>query len=276
MTTYETSHPGTGLSGFLRGLTYPVRGLRWLLSNRVVWPYALMPAVVNGLIVLVLAVVAYWQFDAFFAWVQPDFLEATDAGLPWWKTFYKPLANVLISVVVAVLLFVLSILGGLLSGAVLAGPFHELLSEVVESVASGEPPPTERLTLNSLGRDAWRAVASAVQRLALFLLFYVPLMLLSLIPVVGLVGVAGTLAYSAFFMALNFTDPALERRKINLRAKVSWARASIFPWMGFGAGLMLLMLIPLLGLVLAPVFVTAGTLLWLDVGVSADESTEAV
>ncbi|MCO4774200.1 MAG: EI24 domain-containing protein [Deltaproteobacteria bacterium] len=274
MTTYATSKPGTGVPGFLRGLTYPLRGIRWLLANRAVWPYALMPALVNGTIVLILAGIAYTQFDVFFAWVQPDFLEAADADLPWWKTFYKPIANVLIGLVVGVLMFVMSILGGLLSGAVLAGPFHEKLSEVVESVATGEAPPDEAFNLSTLSRDAVRAVMSAVQRLSLFGVFYVPLMLLSLIPVVGLVGVAGTLTYSAFFMALNFSDPALERRKINLRQKLRWARHSIAPWMGFGAGLMLLMLIPLLGLVLAPAFVTAGTLLWLDVGVPADLSSE--
>lgn len=272
MTTPLPAHPGTGLRGYLAGLSYPLRGIKWLASHREVWPYALMPALVNGLIVLMIGLLCFQQFDALFAWVQPDTLGAATDGLPWWKTFWRPIANGLLGFVVSIVLVGASILGGLLSGAILAGPFHEKLSEVVESVATGQPPPDEPINLHTLSKDAYRAVASAVQRLALFLAFYVPLLIISLIPVVGLVGLAGTLVYSAFFLALNFTDPALERRKINLRAKLRWARASLLPWMGFGTGLLGLMLIPLVGLVLAPAFVTAGTLLWLDAGSSTETS----
>ena len=89
--------------------------------------------------------------------------------------------------------------------------------------ATGRPPPDEPLSLRTLSKDGVRAVRSAVQRLTLFSLLYVPLFFLSLVPVVGLVGLAGTLIYSAFFLALNFTDPVLERRKLPLPRKVGWA-----------------------------------------------------
>jgi CysZ protein len=270
----EPRHPGTGVNGYLSGLTYPWRGIRWLATHRQVWPYALMPAVVNGLIVLVIGVVALQQYDALFAWVQPDALKVFPDALPWWKTFWRPVANGLLGVVLSILLVGASVLGGVLSGAILAGPFHEKLSEVVESVATGSPPPDEPLSFRTLSQDAYRAVASAVQRFSLFLTFYIPLLLISFIPFVGLVGVLGTLVYSAFFLAMNFTDPALERRKFSLRKKLGWAQASLVPWMGFGTSLLVLMLIPLVGLVLAPAFVTAGTLLWLDVGSSTETSSE--
>jgi len=272
MSSTPLSHPGTGVAGFLRGAAYPLRGIRWLVSHRDAWPYALLPALVNGAIVLILALAMISQFDAVFAWLQPDALEAAVEGLPWWKTFWRPVANGLLGFVAGVMLVGASILGGLLVGAILAGPFHEKLSEVVESIATGQPPPDEPINLRTLSKDAYRAMASAVQRLLLFSVFYIPLLFVSFLPVVGLVGVAGTLLYSAFFLALNFSDPALERRKMPTRDKLSWARGALAPWMGFGAGLLGLMLIPLLGLVLAPAFVTAGTLLWLDVDSAAEAS----
>jgi CysZ protein len=274
MTTPPDSSLPAGVSGFFAGLAYPLRGIRFLFGHRELWPYAALPALVNGLVVLVLALIAFHQFDAVFAWIQPDLLEQVPADAPWWKTFWRPIANGLLGFVVSVLLIGASILGGLLTGAILAGPFQEKLSEVVESVATGRPPPDEPLSLRTLSTDVVRAVRSAVQRFALFLAFYVPLLMISLIPVVGLVGVAGTAVYSAFFLALNFADPTLERRKLPLGAKLGWARASLAPWMGFGAGLLGLMLIPLLGLVLAPAFVTAGTLLCLDVAPNAPEPSE--
>lgn len=265
MTSTPSSHPGRGVPALLRGLLYPLRGIRWLATHRGAWPYALLPAAVNALLLGLFGFLAWNQYDALFAAIQPDSLAVAPVDPAWWQKIVLPLGNGLVTFVTTLLLVAAAVLGGLLGGAVLAGPFHEKLSEVVESIATGHPAPDEPLTLANLSRDGVRAVTSAVQRLVLFGIIYVPLLLLSLIPFVGLVGLAGTLVYSAFFLALNFTDPVLERRKLPLRAKLRWARASLFPWLGFGAGLMGISLIPLVGLVLAPAFVTAGTLLYLDV-----------
>jgi len=270
MSTYSPSPPGSGLPGFLRGLTYPLRGIRFLFANRAAWPYAALPALVNGVVILVIAAIAFHQYDVVFEALQPDALAAAPEGAPWWKTFWRPIVNGLIGVVVALLLTVGSLLGGLLSASLLAGPFHEKLSEVIESIATGQPPPDEPINLKTLTRDSTRAVFGAAGRLALWLALWVPFLILSLIPVVGIVGVVGMSVYSAFFAALNFTDPTLERQKIKLPAKLRWARGSLAPWMGFGAGLMLMLLIPLVGFLLAPTFVTAGTLLWLDVRAGDD------
>ena len=262
--THTPRAPGGGVAGFLRGVAYPFRGIGWLLSNRAAWPYAVLPAIVNGVILLALGLYAFANFGDIYAWIQPDWAVASAEGA-WYASAGKAVLNFLIGVVTTGLLVGLTLLGGILVGAILAGPFHEKLSEVVERIATGKPPPDEPLSLKTLTKDVGRAIRSAVQRLTLFALLYVPLFFLSLIPVVGLVGLAGTLVYSAFFLALNFTDPVLERRKLPLPKKIAWASESLAAWLGFGAALMLVMLVPLLQLVLAPALVTGGTLLYLDV-----------
>ncbi len=263
--THTLTPPGGGPAGFLRGASYPFKGILWLLRNRGAWPYAVLPALVNGLILLGLGVYAFSEFSSLYALIQPDWAEAAGEGARWYATAGRAVLNGLIGLITTVLLVGGTLLSGILVGAVIAGPFHEKLSEVVERIATGRPPPDEPLNLSTLTRDAGRAIRSSVQRLGLFAAMYVPLFFLSLVPVVGLVGLAGTVVYSAFFLALNFTDPVLERRKLPLPHKMRWARAAMAPWLGFGAALLLVMLVPLLQLVLAPALVTAGTLLYLDV-----------
>jgi len=262
--THTPSSPGAGPAGFLRGVAYPFRGIGWLARNRGAWPYAVLPALVNGVILLILVVFAFNNFSELYAWIQPDWA-AAGGEAAWYASAGKAVLNFLIGVVTTVLLGAGTLLGGILVGAILAGPFHEKLSEVVERIATGRPPPDEPLSLKTLSKDVGRAIRSAVQRLTLFALLYIPLFFLSLIPVIGLVGLAGTVIYSMFFLALNFTDPVLERRKLPLPHKIRWASDSLAPWLGFGAALMGVMLVPLLQLVLAPALVTAGTLLYLDV-----------
>ena len=263
--THTPSAPGVGPVGFLRGLSYPLRGVRWLARNRAAWPYAVLPALVNGLVLLALLILAFTNFSEIHAWIRPDWAEAGQEGARWYAAAGRAVLNVLIGLVTTGLLVGGTLLGGILVGAIIAGPFHEKLSEVVERIATGQPPPDEPLSLGTLTRDVGRAIRSAVQRLSLFALLYIPLFFLSLIPVLGVIGLAGTFVYSAFFLALNFTDPVLERRKIPLPKKIGWASDSLAPWLGFGVALMGVMLVPLLQLVLAPALVTAGTLLYLDV-----------
>ena len=169
---------------------------------------------------------------------------------------------------VYVLSFLLATGGALVTAlviaAALAGPFQERLSEVVEQLSTGETVVGEKLTPKTLARDGARGLSGALQRAALFGAVYVPLLALSFLPVIGVVGAAGTLLYTSFFGALNFMDPSLERQKLPLRRKIAWGRERMAPWLGFGAALVGLLFVPLVGLLLTPAFVTGGTLLWID------------
>jgi CysZ protein len=271
-------HPGSGLIGFATGLTYPLRGIAFLARNRSAWAYAIVPGLVNFLVLLLVFGTAMFLVDDLAGWLRPDFLEAGPAAAAEAGRAAELLGKVsgaaatagrgIGTALVYALSFVLAAAGAmvvaLLVAAGLAGPFQERLSEVIEQIATGETIQTERMTARSLARDGARAVSTVLQRGGLFGILYIPLFALSIVPVVGVVGVVGTLVYTAFFGALNFMDPTLERRKLPLRHKLAWARGRLAPWLGYGTGLLAILMIPFLGLLLTPAFVTGGTLLWLD------------
>ncbi len=275
-TPRRSEHPGTGLVGFLVGATYPFRGVVFLARNRVAWRYAAVPGAVNFVILAGAMVASFFFVDDLAAWLRPEFLVdgggAATGGAPdparsasgLLAVAGRGVGNVLLHALSFLLAASGAVVVALLVAAGLAGPFQERLSEVVEHLATGRPARAEPFAAAGLVRDGARAVSAALQRAVLFGALYVPLLALSFFPVVGIVGAAGTFVYSAFFGALNFMDPTLERSKLPLRGKLMWARSRAAPWLGYGSGLLVLLLVPLVGLVLTPAFVAGGTLLWLD------------
>lgn len=254
-------------------MSYPFRGLTYLLGNRELWRYAVLPGLVNFVVLGGCLVTSFFFVDDLAAWLRPEFLDAaaTAGGTGLFARLQGLVAGAgrsLVAVLLYVLSFLLAAAGavvtGLLSAAVLAGPLQELLSEAVERVATDEAS-DEPFRLGVFLRDAARGIVGSLQRLFIFGMVYVPLFALSVLPGIGLLGVAGTATYTCFFGALNFMSPTLDRRKLGLPSKIRWARGNLAPWMGFGAALLGLLLIPFVGLLLTPAFVTGGTLLLLDV-----------
>jgi len=235
---------------FVKGASYVPRGLWFLLRHPRAWPFAALPLLVNGLLLVGFLFGAWHLHDDAMGWIGPE----DPAG---WLVVPLWIGAFLVVVLGAVL-------ATLLLGGILAGPFQEKLSEVIEGLASDSPHVEEELSLRSLAMDALGAMRGATERLGLFVLFVIPLMALSLVPVVGLLGLALLYCWSVFFLALQFSDPYLARRKLPRMEKITRLREQLAMSMGFGVALTLLMLVPLLQIVLSPALVAGGTLMWVD------------
>ena len=254
----------SGVRGFFKGLTYPFRGVGWLLNHRGVWPWAIVPLLVGGVALVTLLGGSMFFVDDLYSRLLPDWAVA-GLDLPWWKDVGHWLTRFFVGLGSFLIAAAGGLLGALAAIAVLGGPFNEFLSEAVEKEATGQDM-GEPLHWKQIMVDVSRGALGALGRLTLWLAVYVPLALLSLIPGVGLVFAAGAIVYSAFFLAINFSDPVLDRKRLTLREKVGYSRAHLASHLGFGAGIFLLLLIPFAALVVTPGLVTGGTLLYLDRG----------
>lgn len=253
-----------GLSGFLRGVTYPFRGVGWLFKHRRVWPWAAAPLVIGGLALVVFLGGAMTFVDDLYLRLLPEWAGAA-GDFPW----YADAGHAITRFFVGLGSFLLAAAGGLAGAlatvAIVGGPFNEFLSEAVEREAT-EQDVGEPLHWKQILVDVSRGAAGAAGRLGLWMAFYVPLAFLSLLPGIGLFFAALTVAYSAFFLAINFTDPVLDRKRLKLQEKLDYARANMATHLGFGTGIFLLLLIPFAALFVTPGLVTGGTLLFLDRG----------
>jgi len=245
------------------GFGYLVAGQRWVARHGRQFGFGLLP----GLITLVLyaaalVVLAVWGEDGV-AWATPF---ADDWGSPWQGLFRGFLTAVLfaLGLLLAVLTFTaLTLLVG--------QPFYDSLSEKVDQDVS--PDGTAPESGLPLWRELWISARDSLRILVRALLWGVLLFAAGFLPLVGqtVVPVIGFFV-TGFFLTEELTAIALQRRGVDLRARLTLLRSRKTLVWGFGTPLGLAFLLPFVAVFLMPGAVAGATLLTRDL--LDEESTD--
>ncbi|MER5324530.1 EI24 domain-containing protein [Streptosporangium roseum] len=224
--------------------------MRWVARNPRWWLFGLIPA----LIVFVLYAVALY------------FLGTNLGGLAEWAT---PFANgwgeaarktlrALVGLVIFGTGLVLSVVTFTAVTLIVGEPFYEKLSEKVEETY-GEVPGGHELPL---WKSIPRSIKDSLITLGYVLLFTVPLFFLGFVPVIGqtVVPVLGALV-SGFFLTVELTTLAMERRGMARKNRFALLRRNKAPALGFGVLVFLLFLIPLVAVIAMPAAVAGGAIM---------------
>ncbi|MFQ5456950.1 MAG: EI24 domain-containing protein [Myxococcota bacterium] len=265
--------PENPLAGFLRGLGYPRRAFRVIRADRVLLRYAVLPFLINILVFgLALGAFIYWFGDLWglvSGWTSIARPEAW-----YWLPLYWLLALVrwLLAGLLVIVALLITWFSFTLVGNVIASPFNELLSAATEQrLRAGGSPETDE-GWRALPREMARAVGDETRKMGFFLLAQVVLLPLNLIPILGSLAYSAlSLGFGALFVALEFTDYPMARRRIPFvdRRRTVWRHRAVMS--GFGGSLFLTFLIPGLNLACLPLGVVGGTLLYLDLGAGRKE-----
>ena len=234
---------GGASSQFFGGFQTTFSAVKFMARNRSLWPNVAIPATINFAVFLATAGFLFWNID-WFILAQPG----EDATLRmvlvvlWW--IYRIL---LYPLLLALAYFLTLILAG-----IVASPFNEALSERAEELMMGRAVPAEegwKALIVGGARGVATAAATGIPRAFL-------VVALGLIPGIGpiLAAVVG-----AYFIAVGYTDYALERRRYSLKRKLSviWKHCRMA--IGFGVGANILLLVPLLNFLCMPIAVVGGT-----------------
>ncbi|MFJ9609463.1 EI24 domain-containing protein [Kitasatospora sp. NPDC101176] len=235
------------------GMKYLVGGQKWVGRHGRWWGIGMIPALlalVGYAVALVL--LGAWSTDLA-AWATPF---ADHWGSPWQTLLRDALAAVVFG-------------GGLLLSlltftavTLLVGqPFYEALCAAVDESEGGAPTPPEV----PLWRELVTAVADSVTVLLRVAAFGVVLFACGFIPVVGqtVVPALGFLV-SGFFLTVELTAVALQRRGVPQRERIRLLRARLGLALGFGTPLILAFLVPLVTVLAMPGAVAGATLLARD------------
>ncbi|MGW0880558.1 EI24 domain-containing protein [Streptomyces sp. NPDC002671] len=245
------------------GFGYLLKGQRWVARHGRQYGFGLLP----GLITLVLyaaalVVLAVWGEDAV-AWATPF---ADDWSSPWQGLFRGFLTAVLfaLGLLLAVLTFTAVTL-------LVGQPFYESLSEQVDADAS--PDGTAPRSGLPLWRELWISARDSVRVLLRAALWGVLLFALGFLPFVGqtVVPVLGFFV-TGFFLTEELASVALQRRGVELRARLTLLRSRKTLAWGFGTPLGLAFLVPFVAVFLMPGAVAGATLLARDL--LGEESAE--
>ncbi|TLS47216.1 hypothetical protein FE633_03975 [Streptomyces montanus] len=237
------------------GFGYLVQGQRWVARHGKQFGVGLIP----GLITLVLyaaalTALALWGAD-FVTWATP-FADSWDD--PWLGLFRGFLTVVLFAL--ALLLAVVTFTAVTL---LIGQPFYENLSEKVDRDVSpdGTAPesglPLWRELLIS-ARDSLRIVVrAAVWGVLLFGLGFIPFVGQTVVPVIGFL-------VTGFFLTEELTAVAMQRRRVELRERLTLLRSRKTLIWGFGTPLGVAFLVPFVAVFLMPGAVAGATLMARD------------
>ena len=243
---------------FWKGVALPLRAAQFLLHARGVKRLAVLPLLVNAVLY---AMVLGWLFYAVSHW---DW-----SGMEW--TFWGGVGPTLARIVNALLdlfkwlivipvLLLASYYTFTIMGLIVSFPFNAMLSERVEQIAAPRPQAERRSRKQQLAGWFLSFVDSlwlVLRQLAVALLL-VPFLL---IPIVGKLPL---FAWGAYCMGLSLFDIPMGRNLLRGRHKKPMIRRTRWEVFGFGLVMLLLFMVPLAGLLILPVGVTAGTLLYCD------------
>ncbi|MFF0966803.1 EI24 domain-containing protein [Streptomyces sp. NPDC003703] len=237
------------------GFGYLLKGQRWVARHGRSYGFGLLP----GLITLVLyaaalTALALWGADAV-GWATPF---ADGWPSPWLGLFRGFLTAVLfaLGLLLAVVTFTAVTL-------LIGQPFYDSLSEQVDRDVS--PDGTAPESGLPLWRELWISARDSLRVLVRAALWAVLLFALGFLPFVGqtAVPVIGFFV-TGFFLTEELAAVALQRRDVDLRARLGLLRSRKALVWGFGTPLGLAFLVPFVAVLLMPGAVAGATLLARD------------
>ena len=235
------------LGDFLIGFSYPWRALRLLLNKRyrrLIWVPVVITMVVLSSTLTVVAL---------------NFQEWTTGILPGWLAFLEwLLLPMLILVVLVAYYFTFVQVANLI-----ASPFNARLCQVIMQESANEPLGIQTIPRSHL-HSALRAVGREVLKFITYLMCFIGLGILFLLPLIGLLFAPLLIYFYIYWAAFEYLDYPMSEVGLPLPEVRKKIRAQRPLMLGFGAGQALLTLIPILNLVAVPSGAAAATRLYLE------------
>jgi CysZ protein len=234
-----------------------------LARERQLWAPALVPFLLSlAAIATALGLVAAYSGELH-GWAT-DWMPALEAAR-WYAWLWigpAKLALWLLGIVLFLVIVAASLVAAYLVASLLASPFHDVLAARVERIVTGAVVDTSESGALGTAREALRALVEEARRLAFFLAVAVPLVVVGILaPFAQIVTSPALVAFTIFFLPLDYASYTLDRRRVSFAEKRRWLWSQRAATLGFGAAAFLTCLVPVLNLLAMPILVVAGTLL---------------
>lgn len=253
--------------GLLAGASYPLQAIALFFRRPKLLTYLVVPMIINvilGLLLYVGLLLPGWRVLGDLAVQLNSWINGLEAGLPAWLYWLSGVAwgvGWLLRSLLVVLL--LGVIGFVLAqfGTLLGAPWYGQLSEQIERLRLGQAETVEV----GLVRDVGRALGFELKKLILLLGAGLLFLLLNFLPGLGTgLGAIEGASVAALLTCLDFLDAPLERRRLRFRRKLQLVLGNLPVMASFSLACLLLLSVPLLNLLMVPVCVAAGTILFCD------------
>ncbi len=235
---------------FLIGISHLAKAYRFVGEQRL-WPMMLWPALVNALI-LGTTIWAAWHYTADFSFFLSEWFGIGEAEL-WWEKALEWTVIIVVRLLTA-LIFIKFYKYLML---LLLSPWLSWIGGTVQDRLHGSEQPFQ---LAQVFKDAIRGVVVALRSLFWELLLLILLLGLSFIPILSPFTAIALLLVEWYFLGLSMADIRHEYKKLSPKESFKVSRKRMGATLGIGGGMYLVMFIPLIGVLVAPMLsvVSAG------------------
>jgi CysZ protein len=240
------------VSNFSRGFLYPFRAGKFIKGHPVLLKYMIVPFLIN---VIVLSVAIYWGLF-FFNSVVVHYIPQGDA-------WYWVILSYFLWTTAVLVTMVLVFFGFTVSGAIIASPFNDILSEKTEELLT-ETPNDEPFVFKIFLKDAMHTVVDESKKIIIFVVLMVLLLPLNLLPGGSLPYSVLTVILTVFFLVVEYTGYVFYRKHLTFKDQRRFIFSQKFLMLGFGTGVMGVLAVPFLQFFCIPLGVVGATQLWHD------------
>lgn len=239
------------ITDFIRGFTSLFKGFG-LLFHKGIRPFVAVPLLIN---IVVFSAAIWFLFSQFEQWMGylvgwlPDWL----SWLSWLTYLFSAIFTVLISIAVY---YTFTIIAN-----IIAAPFNSLLSERIEQKLNGLPVP-EFQGFKSIPGLVGRTMASEAKKMLYMVKWLILLLIITVIPGVNVIAPFAWALFGAWMLALQYIDYPMGNHELFFKQELGALKKHRALSLGMGAGLTLMMMVPVLNFFSMPVGVSAATVLW--------------
>ncbi|MBL7944755.1 MAG: EI24 domain-containing protein [Flavobacteriales bacterium] len=246
---------GLGLSGFFRAFGFA-------MSNRMGWLF-LVPVLLWVLLAIGLVAVLQGPVDRLSDWVALQLeVPVQEGAQDWWsdvKAFFNGAREVIVAILLKLAVAYLLFVANKYIVLILLSPLLAYASERTEEIITGRSFP---FSWGQLMKDALRGALIALRNGIMELAITVGIWFLTLfVPVLAPVSFVLLFTVSAYFYGFSMFDYVFERRRMRIGESVKAVNDRIGAVLANGALFSLVMKLPLLGVMFAPVLASIGAVL---------------
>lgn len=246
---------GQGLSGFFRAFSFA-------LSNRMGWMF-LVPILLWILLAFGLYAMLEGPVERLSDWVAMQLKVPVEAGAEdWWndtKAFFNGAREVIVGILLKLAVAYLLFVANKYIVLILLSPLLAYASERTEEILTGRTFP---FSWGQLMKDALRGALIAMRNGIMELSITVGVWFLTLfVPLLAPVSLILLFIVSAYFYGFSMFDYVFERRRMRIGESVRAVNDRLGAVLANGALFSLVMKLPLLGVMFAPVMASIGAVL---------------
>ena len=248
------------MNSFVQGFTAFFRGMGFSISRLSVW--YLVPLVLWLVLVVGLSFqISDWLIPYLYQWIEAQTglnLFALKSENAWQEMLKTGLQWGVIITVKILLWYVMSRYMKYIV-LILLSPLFAYISEKTEEIVTGNNYP---FNISQFLKDVLRGMGIAIRNMFLETLLMIAGGILTFfIPVLSPLVLLALFLVNSYFMAFNFFDYAVERKKMGVAKSVRYMRTNRITLLGFGVAYNLIAFFPLLDWILAPISAASGAVL---------------